>query len=85
MVQWKLCGLTTCTSTTDTASPSASPAADPITVQAAPSPATTARIWLRVRPRWASRPNSLRRASTCALKLAATPNRPMPIATACSQ
>ena len=26
MVQWKLCGLTTCTSTTDTASPSARPA-----------------------------------------------------------
>ena len=31
----------------------------------------------RVRPRCASRPNSLRRASTCAEKLAAMPNRPM--------
>ena len=32
-----------------------------------------------------SRPNSLRRASTCAEKLAAMPNRPIAIATACSQ
>ncbi|MCY1217470.1 hypothetical protein D9M72_293850 [compost metagenome] len=85
MLQWKLCGFTTFTSTTDTASPSSSPATAPMAVQAAPSPATTASTCRRVKPRCASRPNSLRRASTCALKLAAMPNRPMAMATACSQ
>ena len=85
MVQWKLCGLTTFTSTALTATPSARPSTAPTPVQTAPSAATTATIWARASPRCESRPNSLRRASTCAEKLAAMPNRPIAIATACSQ
>ena len=77
IVQWKLCGLTTCTSTTLTASPSARPSSAPAAVQAAPSPATTPRPARASGPGATSRPNSLRRASTCAEKLAATPTRPM--------
>ena len=42
IVQWKLCGLTTLTSTTLTARPSSRPSSAPAAVQTAPSPATTA-------------------------------------------
>ena len=78
IVQWKLCGLTTCTSTTATAEAQGQPGqrADQPSrprLRRPPPPGSAA----RVRPRCGSRPNSLRRASTCALKLAATPNRPM--------
>ena len=85
IVQWKLCGLTTFTSTTLTASPSASPSSAPTAVHSAPSAQTSVSTCARVVPRCCSAPNSRRRASTCDEKLAAMPNSPITIATACSQ
>ena len=50
IVQWKLCGLTTNTSTTLTASPSSRPTSAPAASQAAPSPATTPTTWRARQP-----------------------------------
>ena len=78
MVQWKLCGLTTLTSTTLTARPSSRPSSAPAR---GPDGAFGGDDAEHLRARQArgaaSRPNSLRRASTCAEKLAPMPNSPM--------
>ena len=54
-------------------------------VHAAPSQATKVKTCGRLTPKCTNKPNSLRRANTWALKLAAMPNKPMPMATACNQ
>jgi hypothetical protein len=41
--------------------------------------------WPRVTPTWRSMPNSRARASVCAEKVAATPDRPMTMAIASSR
>jgi hypothetical protein len=56
----------------------------PSMVQARPSAATTLSIAAR-QAQMGQQPELLAPASTWALKLAAMPNRPMPMATACSQ
>ena len=59
MVQWKLCGLTTFTSTALTATPSARPSTAPTPVQTAPSAATTATICAPRQPEVREQPELL--------------------------